>query len=139
MRLVYSSCWRAYRTHTILDAENNEQLRRRFALRIELEPFAFTTSRERQDFRRFLSIIDEKLPLAEASNLPDPATAFCIYEATNGVVAHVMKLMRRATVIALESNHEKLTVEILSLAYEQRLAANNPHKPNPFGDIALVA
>ena len=44
-----------------------------------------------------------------------------------------------ATVIALESNREKLTLEILSLAYEQRLAANRPSKPNPFGDIALVA
>jgi len=126
-------------SHTILDDENNEQLRRRFALRIELEPFGFNTSRERQDFRRFLNIIDEKLPLAERSDLADPGTAFCIYEATDGVVAHVMKLVRRATVIALESNRENVTIEILSLAYEQRLAANNPEKPNPFGDIALVA
>jgi type II secretory pathway predicted ATPase ExeA len=126
-------------SHTILDAENNEQLRRRFALRIELESFCFNTSRERQDFRRFLNIIDEKLPLAEKSDLADPGTALCIYEATDGVVAHVMKLVRRATVIAVESNREKLTVEILSLAYEQRLAANNPGKPNPFGEIALVA
>jgi type II secretory pathway predicted ATPase ExeA len=45
-------------SHTVLDDENNEQLRRRFALRIELAPFGFNTSRERQDFRRFLSIID---------------------------------------------------------------------------------
>ena len=126
-------------SHTILDAENNEQLRRRFALRIELESFCFNTSRERQDFRRFLNIIDEKLPLAEKSDLADPGTALCIYEATDGVVAHVMKLVRRATVIGLESNRENLTVEILSLAYEQRLAANNPGKPNPFGEIALVA
>ena len=126
-------------SHTILDSENNEQLRRRFAVRIELEAFRFNTSRGRQDFRRFLNIIDEKLPLAESSDLADPGTALCIYEATNGVVAHVMKLLRRATVIALGSKTEKLTIEILSLAYEQRLAANNPNKPNPFGDIALVA
>jgi hypothetical protein len=126
-------------SHTVLDDENNEQLRRRFALRIELAPFGFNTSRERQDFRRFLSVIDEKLPLAERSDLADPATAFCIFEATDGVVAHVMKLVRRATVIALESRREKLTMEILSLAYEQRLAANNPGKPNPFGAVALVA
>jgi DNA transposition AAA+ family ATPase len=101
-------------SHTVLDDENNEQLRRRFALRIELAPFGFKTSRERQDFRRFLNIIDEKLPLAEGSDLADPATAFCIYEATDGVVAHVMKLIRCATVIALESRREKLTMEILS-------------------------
>ncbi len=126
-------------SHTILDSENNEQLRRRFAVRIELDPFRFNTSRERQDFRRFLNIIDEKLPLAASSDLADPGTALCIYEATNGVVAHVMKLLRRATVIALESKCERLSLEMLALAYEQRLAANNPGKANPFGDIALVA
>lgn len=126
-------------SHTILDAENNEQLQRRFALRIELEAFRYNTSRERQDFRRFLNVIDEKLPLAEKSDLADPSTALCVFEATNGVVAHVMKLVRRATAIALESSRERLTLEILGLAHEQRLAANNPEKPNPFGDIAMVA
>ncbi len=126
-------------SHTILDAAGNEQLQRRFAIRIDLEPFGYKTSRERQDFRRFLSVIDDKLPLAEKSDLADPGTALCIYEATNGVVAHVMKLVRRATVIALESNSERLTMDILSQAYEQRLAANDPSKRNPFGDIAMVA
>jgi hypothetical protein len=88
-----------------------------------------------RDFRRFLNAIDDNLPLAEKSNLADPATTLCIYEATNGVVANVMKLIRRATVIALESNSEILTFEILSLSYEQWLAANNPSKPNPFDAI----
>ena len=126
-------------SHTILDAHGNEQLQRRFAIRIELEAFRYETSKERQDFQRFLRIIDDKLPLAEKSDLADPSTALCFYEATNGVVAHVMKLVRRATQIALESKHERLTLDLLSLAYEQRLAANNPSKPNPFGAIALVA
>jgi Cdc6-like AAA superfamily ATPase len=126
-------------SHTILDAAGNEQLQRRFAVRIELEAFRYSTSKERQDFRRFLNVIDEKLPLAEKSDLADPCTALCVFEATKGVVAHVMKLIRHATAIALESNREKLTMEILGLAYEQRLAANNPGKPNPFGAVALIA
>jgi type II secretory pathway predicted ATPase ExeA len=126
-------------SHTILDAHGNEQLQRRFAIRIELEPFHYETSRERQDFRRFLNVIDDKLPLAERSDLADPGTALCIYEATNGVVALVMNLLRRATAIALESNRERITLDVLSLAYEQRLAANNPSNANPFGEIALVA
>jgi type II secretory pathway predicted ATPase ExeA len=126
-------------SHTILDEPGNEQLQRRFATRIELEPFGYETSKERQDFRRFLNAIDDKLPLTEKSNLADPGTALCIYEATEGVVAHVMKLIRRATVIALESGKEELTLSILALAYEQRLAANRPCKANPFGEIALAA
>jgi type II secretory pathway predicted ATPase ExeA len=126
-------------SHTILDEPGNEQLQRRFATRIELQPFLYETSKERQDFRRFLNAIDDKLPLAEKSNLADPGTALCIYEATDGVVAHVMKLVRRATVITLECGQEQLTVANLALAYEQRLAANNPGKANPFGEIALAA
>lgn len=126
-------------SHTILDAPGNEQLKRRFATRIELGPFGYDSSQERQDFRRFLTMIDEKLPLAEKSNLADPGMALCVYEATNGVVAHVMKLIRRATVIALESNREKITLDILAIAYEQRLASNDPEKDNPFGDIAMAA
>jgi DNA transposition AAA+ family ATPase len=126
-------------SHTILDAPGNEQLQRRFGGRIELEAFRYNTSKERQDFRRFLKIIDDKLPLAERSDLADSSTALCIFEATNGVIGNVMKLIRHATRFALESNQEKLTMEILGLAYEQRLAANNPGKPNPFGTVALVA
>ena len=126
-------------SHTILDYHGNEQLQRRFATRIELEPFAYGTSQQRQDFRRFLNVIDDKLPLAEKSNLADPAIALCIYEATQGVVARVMKLVRRATVIALKLHREMITSDILSVAYEERLAANDPHRPNPFGDVALVA
>ena len=126
-------------SHTILDAPGNEQLQRRFGGRIELESFRYSTSKERQDFRRFLNVIDDKLPLAEKSDLADPSTALCIFEATNGVIGNVMKLIRHATRFALESNQEKLTMDILGLAYEQRLAANNPGKPNPFGTVALVA
>ena len=126
-------------SHTILDTHGNEQLKRRFATRITLGPFGYESSQERQDFRRFLNMIDEKLPLAEKSNLADPSMALCVFEATGGVVAHVMKLIRRATVIALESNRETITLDILALAYEQRLASNDPEKENPFGDIAMAA
>lgn len=126
-------------SNTILDAPGNEQLQRRFGTRIELKPFCYETSKERQDFRRFLNAIDDKLPLAEKSNLADPATALCIFLSTDGVVAHVMKLVRRATVIALESGQEELALATLALAYEQRLAASNPSKANPFGEIAIAA
>jgi len=90
-------------SHTILDAEGNEQLQRRFGVRVELEAFRYSTSKDRQDFRRFLNVIDEKLPLVEKSDLADPNTVLCIFEATNGMIGNVMKLIRHATEIALES------------------------------------
>ncbi|MGZ5434546.1 MAG: TniB family NTP-binding protein [Pyrinomonadaceae bacterium] len=126
-------------SNTILDAHGNEQLQRRFAVRVELGAFRYESSKERQDFRRFLNVIDEKLPLAEKSDLADPGTALCIYEATNGVVAHAMKLLRHATAIAVASNRERISLDILQRAYEERLAAYNPRKQNPFGDVALAA
>lgn len=125
-------------SHTILDADGNEQLQRRFATRINLDPFGYETSEERKTFRKFLRAIDDRLPLAESSNLADSDMAFCFYKATGGIVAHVMKLVRRAAVIALESGQEKLTLEMLALAYEQRLAANNPSNPNPFGEVLEI-
>ena len=126
-------------SHTILDAEGNEQLQRRFARRIELEAFGYESAKAKQDFRRFLNVVDDRLPLPQKSDLADPKTAFCIYEATAGVVARVMSLIRRATAIAIESNCEKLSFDLLSVAYEERLAANDPNKLNPFGEIALAA
>jgi hypothetical protein len=125
-------------SHSILDSEGNEQLQRRFGTRIDLESFRYETSSQQNDFRKFLRVIDDKLPLAESSNISDPDTALCIFEATQGVVAHVMKLIRRASAIALEEGGKKLTQDILALAYEQRLAAHYPDKSNPFGDVLLM-
>jgi hypothetical protein len=113
---------------------SNRQLNRRFAVRDSLESFGWATSQEKKDFRKFLNALDDMIPLMERSNLADPNIAYPIYCATEGNVANVMTLIRRAVAVALESLMEKLTLEVLAQAYEQRLAAKHLATQNPFLD-----
>lgn len=119
-------------SHGILDADGNEQLQRRFSVRISLQPFDWNDSEDRKDFRKFLQAVDDKLPLNDWSNLSDTNMAYRIYIATDGVISRVMKLVRRATVIALDLGMERLDLDILSIVYDECLAASNPEKENPF-------
>ncbi len=112
--------------------EANPQLRRRFSARESLEPFGWEPVARRDDFRRFLKVLDSKLPFARSSHLADHAMALRFYYATDGVVANVMKLARRAAGLAVEGALDELTLPVLAQAYEECLASNNRGKSNPF-------
>jgi hypothetical protein len=116
----------------ILDAPGNEQLQRRFAVRTSIEPFGWDTEEERRQFRAFLRKVDDKLPLNDCSHLSDPLTAFRFYCATNGRVGKVMKIVRKATELALDEGLERLTLDVLADAYDERLMADQPERVNPF-------
>lgn len=112
--------------------EANTQLKRRFSVRESLEPFGWNTHQQQQDFRKFLRIVDTKLPLAKRSNLADQEMAYRFFCATNGVVANVMQIVRRAAAVAIERSLETLDLAILAETYKDRLATNNPKMKNPF-------
>lgn len=116
----------------ILDAPGNEQLQRRFAVRSSIYPFRWDTDEERRNFRAFLRKVDDKLPFNDCSNLSDPLTTFRFYCATNGRVGKVMKVVRKATEIALDEGLEHLTLDTLAAAYDERLMADQPERVNPF-------
>jgi Cdc6-like AAA superfamily ATPase len=116
----------------ILDAVGNEQLQRRFAVRERLDPFGWLTDEQQKEFRAFLKAVDNQLPLMESSHLSDPTMAFRFYCATNGVVGKVMKIVRRATELALERDEERITLDLLAEAYDDRLRADHPDRVNPF-------
>lgn len=116
----------------ILDAPGNEQLQRRFSVRSSIEPFGWDTDEKRRQFRGFLRKVDEKLPLSDSSYLSDPLTAFRFYCATNGRVGKVMKVVRKATELALDEGLEHLTLDALATAYDERLMADQPERVNPF-------
>lgn len=117
---------------TVLDAPGNEQLKRRFPYRERLDSFGWGTVEEQNEFCKFLKKFDELLPLPQMSNLADPGTAYPIYFATEGKVYNVMRLLRRAAVLTLESKLERIGFAELSHAYEEKLAKNNPRRENPF-------
>lgn len=117
---------------SVLDAKGNEQLKRRFSNRERIEPFSWQGPKEIQEFRQLLKKIDDELPLLKDSQLADVATAFLIYNATDGVINYVMKLLRRAARTAIERGLERIDHSLLAHAYEELLAKEFEHRPNPF-------
>jgi Cdc6-like AAA superfamily ATPase len=116
----------------VLDEPQNEQLKRRFAIRECLEPFSWKSKEERKRLRNFLDLVDEQLPFSECSHLADFNTASLIQKATGGTIAYIMKLIRRAAALAIKDGVEKIDYDHLGQAYEELLAKNSPAKPNPF-------
>lgn len=116
----------------ILDGQENEQLRRRFPFRMTMRPFGWVTEDDRQTFRKFLSEVDERIPLPEPSNLADPEMAARIHYATGGMMFEIMRLVRAAAVLALERNLTKVDLNLLNESFEENLATNSPHLENPF-------
>jgi hypothetical protein len=112
--------------------EANEQLKRRFTLRENLEPFGWKTTKQQEDFRELLKQIDGKLPFNERSNLADPDMSFRIYYATRGVIGYVMKLIRTAALLALRQSVRKLDAGILAKAFDKNLRKVFPRRVNPF-------
>jgi Cdc6-like AAA superfamily ATPase len=112
--------------------DSNQQLNRRFSVRESLDPFGWRVTKQQEEFRKFLYLLETKLPLKEPSNLADISMAFRFYLASSGVIAHVMKIVRKATVKALEQSTEHLTLDILAQAYKEVMGAVIVRGENPF-------
>lgn len=111
----------------------NPQLERRFSMRESLEPFSWgDTFAKQREFKSFLRRLDARLPLAKSSNLADHETAFRIYCATSGFIGYVMKLIRRAAILAIDRRRECLDLELLAESFQERLSSRFPKRPNPF-------
>lgn len=117
---------------SVLDSKGNEQLKRRFSNREQIEPFSWQGPKEIQEFRQLLKKIDDELPLLKDSHLADLTTAFLIYSATDGVISYVMKLVRRASRMAIKRGLERIDQLLLADAYEEVLAIEFKQRPNPF-------
>lgn len=110
----------------------NEQLSRRFAHRVELLPFGFKTKDQILEFYTFLKLLEEKLPLDEASHLASSNLAPRIFYASDGYVGYVMKLVRKAAIAAIERGSKKLDRDLLAEAFDEHVKADKPGKINPF-------
>jgi predicted AAA+ superfamily ATPase len=121
---------------SVLENKGNDQLKRRFSSREEIVPFAWDTPAHILEFRQLLKGLDDGLPLLNDSHLADAETAFLIYSATDGIINYVMKLLRWAAKLAIETGTERIDHPILAYAYEKRLAQDFPNRPNPFNPQA---
>lgn len=120
-------------SHIILDTRGNEQLKRRFTLRRSIEPFGWGGTKEEQtDFRNFLKLVDEQLPINKTANLASRTMAYRFYCATNGVISYVMDIVRMAALSAIEQSLETIDLDLLADAYDRSLASPYPDRINPF-------
>jgi hypothetical protein len=99
---------------------------------MRLEPFGWETEGEQETFRKFLQLVDEKLPLPVLSNLADPNLAARIHFATAGNMNEIMRLIRAAAVLALKRELPRINLDLLGESFADNLAVNAPHLENPF-------
>jgi hypothetical protein len=118
--------------HSEVVLRANPQLERRFSMRESLEPFGWGTTAKQGEFKFFLEHLDRHLPLPKRSNLSDHEMAFRIFCATYGLIGYVMKLVRRAAIMAIDRATDCLDIELLAEAYDERLAAGISGRVNPF-------
>lgn len=118
----------------VLDAQGNEQLKRRFSMRESLKPFAWTDEGSDQTFRKFLKMLDGQLPLVESSNLADRETAFRLHCATGGEMYRIMNLVRAAAALAIDEGVERLDLRFLSRAYRRLPLSDDLNADDPFDE-----
>lgn len=125
--------------------EANSQLKRRFAMRDQLTNFKWIKNKKSKnnteaadvnneennadDFRIFLKILDNTLPLAENSHLAGQLIAFRMWKATQGNVNRTMKLIRYAAGIALTKGEEKIILPFLETAYRKLFGSDSTKNP----------
>jgi hypothetical protein len=109
----------------------NEQLRRRRTAVIELQPFSFSTDKDRARFRKLVEVFEGALGFPVSSGLNTMDMAQRIHFATRGHIGHVHTLLDVALRTALEANLSCIDRELLGDIYT-RLALWPDAKENPF-------
>jgi hypothetical protein len=114
----------------------NPQLARLFGDPYRLAPFQWkeTDPDTIQEFRTFLTEVEKRLPLVEASksNLTNKERAWRCFVASSGITGHLMKLIRKATQNALTCRQEHLDDKLLAEAFTQELGGERRNISNPF-------
>ena len=117
----------------------NPQLGRLFGDPYVLNSFEWSDEEGHEDvnapYRDFLCELEDLLPLREHTNLGrSRITAKRIHQASGGLVAYTMALVRHATCLALLEGRERLDDALLAEAFDQRLAGKRRGIANPFRD-----
>jgi len=120
------------RVEQILQA--NAQLSRLFAVRETLQPFSWCPANEitNQAFASFIRYVEAGMQLPLSDELPRAELLHRLHYATDGVVGHVMNLIRFAALLAHKQQADALTLALLGLAFTKRLHKHMAHKINPF-------
>lgn len=113
--------------------EANAQLSRLFAIREVLCPFPWDSQDPEtiKEFSTFVAFAERLIGVPLSTEIPQEELLYRLHYATNGVVGNVMNLLRYAVVLAQQQSVETLTLDVLTAAFNMRLAAH-VHKRSPF-------
>ncbi|WCK56865.1 ATP-binding protein [Aneurinibacillus sp. Ricciae_BoGa-3] len=110
---------------------SNEQLKRRFSIQHELKPYSYDSAEGLNQFRELLSELDMRLPFIESSLLAEEDVSKRIYYATDGVAGPILHLVRRAAVIAMNKDHDRIERGDFAETFDY-MHLINQSKLNPF-------
>lgn len=111
---------------------SNSQLMRRFSTTINLQPFYWIPQEQRENFLKFLAVLEKAIPDLKPSHLYREENALPIFCATRGIPSMIKKLVSRAAQYAYENELTEITKDALAFAYDEELANNSSHASNPF-------
>lgn len=92
-----------------LAIRSDPQLENRF------EPFLLPTWKDDEEYQSLLSSIISVLPLKNPSNLNHPEISRFILEKTGGILGEIFTLLRRAAILAIETESEVIDEKILKM------------------------
>jgi hypothetical protein len=115
----------------ILDA--NAQLSRLFAIRETLQPFQWDIQNPEtiKEFVTFITFAERMIGVRLTDEIEREDLLYRMYYATDGIVGNVMNLLRYAVALAQQRESDVLTLEVLTAAFNMRLA-EHVRKRSPF-------
>lgn len=106
--------------------EANAQLDRRTDNRIILKPFEWDGGSKTTDFRMFLALIDQALPFGQRSGLGRTEVAKKIFDASSGLAGQVVRLVRKAGIVAARAGDNAIAPHHFAEACHQLGLKQNP-------------
>ena len=110
----------------------NEQLRRRFSRRINLNAFSINTLEECAVFAGVLSKLVEYLDCSEKMDFTNNHLLKQIYFATNGIIDYMVKLFLGAYEVAIEKQTKIIDEHCLEIAFSRHIWVQGYGELNPF-------
>jgi len=110
----------------------NEQLARRFQSPVKLKRFDWSKLSDQNEFRTILYNIQRSLEEFSMPDLDSDEMALRIYVASGGLIGYVIKILREAISMALDTNSTNISLSTLKQAYEMAIMDKNRCHNNPF-------
>lgn len=97
--------------------KKNGQAKRRSITELHINPFYYDDDSSKSNFSKFLNLIDERLPLAEKSDISSGDLAERIFHASYGIPDFIFKLLNEAVSVAVAAKREKIIRSDLAKAF----------------------